>query len=258
MGVDIGIRNFAWYGARLGQGTWDHLDWGNTELVHGSYRLAKARAALRNWVANVKAGSYDVAVLETQMKLRYVNISIELAILLSEEGVRVVTYRPSEVKKRLGTRGISYRDNKRLAVRYCRNVLPDSKGKKDDLADAFLLVYYHWLVGNNLTVPVTEIPRYAKQGSIGGAAIGPVGREEKVPGAVRGHWDRALRLLDQVAEDALNLNHRSTEENGGHQDNRDDGGRRDGVTGDDSAQETQGENTCAPTATTSTSFSGNH
>lgn len=207
LGVDIGIRNFAWYGAECGQGTWTHLDIGKTQLVKGHYRLAKARTAIRKWARAAGVEKYDLVVLEKQMRLRFVNLQYELERAAESLGAAVVVSQPGSVKSFLGTRGRNYRDNKRKAVELCRHVLPDVPGKKDDLADAFLLVYHQWSSsGNNLTVPISSIPRYdavTGRGQGGDAESREGGREEKVHGGHTGGDGGTLRLLDSLADQEL-------------------------------------------------------
>jgi len=143
VGVDPGYVNFAVCAINTLQPTKPYY-WSNAPLFRGTFSEEKLCVALNDWITqdHIKAllDEADEIILERQMTMKFqaVNHCIRFRYFAKTREVN---------PKTLGAffmLPLKRREKKKAAVELVQKnaVLPITKGKKDDLADAYLLAFY--------------------------------------------------------------------------------------------------------------------
>lgn len=143
VGVDPGYVNLGVCGLKTNQPKQPY-HWSNTPLFKGEFSEEKLCAAVYAWInqPHVKQlfDEADEIVLERQMTMKFqaINHCIRFKYFAKTREVN-----PNTLRAFFGLPA-KRREKKKAAVELVRNntVFPLVKGKKDDLADAYLLAFY--------------------------------------------------------------------------------------------------------------------
>lgn len=143
VGVDPGYVNFAVCGIDTSNPTRPFY-WSNTPLFRGTFSEEKLCSALNTWInqpgIKLLLEEADEIILERQMTMKFqaVNHCIRFKYFDKTREVNPNTLRAFFMLP------VKRREKKRAAVQLVQKntVFPITKGKKDDLADAYLLAFY--------------------------------------------------------------------------------------------------------------------
>ena len=101
---------------------------------------------LRHWMAHYQYYNKDTICLsETQLERKYIYFN---GVLLGIFGSRYHSVSPAGRNRFIGISLLKYSQRKKRAVEICEKATSGFKGKKDDIADAYLQLKY-WLHKND-------------------------------------------------------------------------------------------------------------
>jgi len=151
--IDVGVKNLAYCAM-----TWDGtvIEWENTSLLgpNEKYKPSQLVPYVVRWVRDraIILQTADKVIVERQMRCNMRIIEAVLQTLLFD---RCTVVPATDIKDCFGLRRHNYRLNKKAAVQHVRDLLEakaavcqihanwltvfDSSGKKDDLADSYLM-----------------------------------------------------------------------------------------------------------------------